>query len=190
MEYRAIKHGLIHVYTGNGKGKTTTALGMALRAIGHKKKVYFIQLLKGGAYTGEIIASKNISKLNITQFGEPCYYLKEMEAMDCRECMECFDTKKDGIHVNRGMKAARKALKSGKYDMVILDEINNALHKHYLTVKEVINLLKKKSEQTEVVLTGRHAPKEIIKIADLVTEMKEIKHPYNEGIKARAGIEY
>jgi len=206
--------GMIHVYTGDCKGKTTTSLGMALRAVGQNLKVCIIQFMKGGAYTGELIAIKNYfpkEKISIHQYGKPC--VKEhrqlklhgfndddekfpdvdfvREEIDCGPCRSCFlADEEEKLLIIDAFAHAKKALVSGEYDMVILDEINNALKKGTLPVDDVLSLLKEKHIHTEAILTGRGAPQEIIDAADLVTDMKEVKHYFNKGITARRGIEY
>jgi len=169
--------GLIQVYTGDGKGKTTAALGLALRAAGRNMKVLIVQFMKKWDY-GELHSVELIPNITLTTFGTKDFVYKgKAKEIDYEEAKRAFDF---GI----------TAIQSGDYDMVILDELNMALYYELLSIEEVIQCLKEKSEQVEVVITGRKAPEEIIKIADLVTEMKEIKHPYQKGIEARRGIEY
>lgn len=163
--------GKIIVFTGDGKGKTTAALGCALRAIGYGKKVIMIQFLKKGEY-GEIKAA--IEGLRIMQFGKREFITKAEE--------------EDKEMAKKGLKAAKEALKEKPF-ILILDEINVAMAMDVLEIKEVLEVLKERGE-SHVILTGRNAPKEIIEMADLVTEMKKIKHYYDEGIKAIEGLEY
>ncbi|MBT4823607.1 cob(I)yrinic acid a,c-diamide adenosyltransferase [Candidatus Woesearchaeota archaeon] len=210
------KFGFVHVYTGDGKGKTTAAMGLALRAIGQGFKVFIIQFLKGGAYTGEFISMKNfLPKENkeIVQFGEGCvkelkqfklqgfqkgarkenceYFDYIREDIECGNCRECFlDDEKQKKSSREAFALASDILSSEKYDLVVLDEINNAISHKYISVNEVIELIQKKAPRIELVLTGRCAPPEIIQVADLVTEMKCIKHYYENGVFARRGIEY
>lgn len=210
-----MRKGLVHVYTGNGKGKTTASLGLALRAIGQGWKVFIIQFLKGGAYTGEFIAAKNfLPNIEIIQFGRPCLKQQKQlkisgfaetnenegkkksfdfirDEIECGECRFCFlnDTiQKD--YVEEAFKKSLEVVLSGEYQLVILDEINMAIDLDLLNIELVLNLIANKPEQVELVLTGRNAPEELLDIADLVTEMKAEKHYYNSGIKARKGIEY
>jgi len=185
--------GKTHVYTGNGKGKTTAALGLALRAIGHKKRVYIIQFLKGGTYIGEYIQSKRLRNLTIKQFGKPCPYsdLMMLGEAECGNCRECFMTaEEDKTKAEEGIKHARKIIKSGEYDLVILDEVNVVVKKGLITAKTVLDLMKTKPKAVELVLTGRGAPKGVIAAADVVTEMKAIKHPEKRGTSGRMGVEY
>ncbi|KXZ39218.1 cob(I)alamin adenosyltransferase [Alkalithermobacter thermoalcaliphilus JW-YL-7 = DSM 7308] len=170
-----MEKGYIHVYTGNGKGKTTAAFGLALRAVCAGKKVYIGQFVKGMKYS-ETKAEKYLTGLKIEQLGRSCFIEREPEKED-------IDAAKSGLE------KCRKILTEGKYDIVILDEINIALFFKLITVKEVLDMLEKRAPHVEVILTGRYAPQEIIDVADLVTEMKEIKHYYNKGVIAREGIE-
>lgn len=170
--------GLVQIYTGNGKGKTTAALGLALRALGWNKKVCMIQFIKGTKKTGEIIITKkNIPHFSIHQFSNNKRIILR-------------PTKKDLTLASKTLKFAKKIIFSKKYDLIILDEINVALALKLIKLKEIIELIEQKPRNLELILTGRHAPKKIIEIADLVTEMKLIKHPFNKKIPARKGIEY
>jgi cob(I)alamin adenosyltransferase len=185
--------GLVQVYTGNGKGKTTTALGLGFRAAGHDLRVCMIQFLKGAHYLGELESARKVKKFKIFQFGAPCPWSKDMEKgiIRCGSCRYCFTIHKEDIEKARiGMDFARDATTSGDFDVVILDEINVAMSQKVVEVKEVLDLIKKKDKGVELVLTGRGAPKEIIEVADLVTEMKEIKHPMQKGVEARVGIDF
>lgn len=208
-----MKKGLIHVYTGEGKGKTTAALGLALRALGQGFKVCMIQFMKGGAYTGEYVAARNyLPNLEILQFGRPC--IKQMKQMKikgyvlgktkpeemydiiredivCGTCRYCFlndDVQRD--YIEEGFNKALEVVLEKHHDLVILDEINVAIHLGFLNVELVLNLLANKPESVELVLTGRNAPEEILEMADLVTEMKMYKHYFEKGVPARRGIEY
>ena len=170
--------GLVQVYTGDGKGKTTAALGLALRAAGHGLRTYIGQFMKGQDY-GELEAIKRLSPLiTIEQFGQPGFvHVKQA-------------TPKDVALAHAGLERVRQALHSGEYDIVVMDEINVALFFELLTVDEVLSVIEGRPPGVELVLTGRRVPKEIIAHADLVTEMREIKHPFQRGITARRGIEY
>jgi len=170
--------GLIQVYTGNGKGKSTAAFGLALRASGHGLKSIIIQFMKQGNTYGEHFAIEKIENMEIVSFGKPKFInFKNPTKEDFELVKEAFDF-------------SNKAISSGDYDIVILDEINIALHFKLLNLEDAIKMLKNKPENVEVVLTGRSAPQEIIEVADLVSEIVEIKHPYQKGICAREGIEY
>lgn len=190
--------GLIHIYTGAGKGKTTSALGMALRAVGGGLKVIMIQFLKTSNRYGELEGANRLKpNLEILQMGPECVRLvKDPDAdPECTGCMECH-VDPDNPRVT-DLEAARKALEyaeeclgANKYDLVILDEINYAVEFKLLSVEDVVSVLKNKHPAVEVVLTGRTASPEFIKLADYVTEMREIKHPWRAGMAARRGIEY
>ena len=170
--------GFMHVYTGDGKGKTTAALGLALRAAGHGLRTYIAQFMKGQDY-GELHALEHLAPhITIEQFGKPSFVHVERA------------TPEDVEMARRGLAAVREALQSGQYDLVIMDEVNVALHFRLLTVEEVLEVIGTRPPGVELVLTGRRVPEEILARADYVTEMREIKHPYQRGIKARRGIEY
>lgn len=168
--------GLIQVYTGNGKGKTTAALGLALRASGGGFRVGFIQFMKGTLDCGEHKFVKRFPAFEIIQPAKTSYW--DQPAADRL------------ADARRALELSQHALASGKYDMVILDEIMSAFHYELLALDDVISLIKSKPAQLELVLTGRGAPPEVIELADLVTEMREIKHPYERGIPARRGVEF
>jgi cob(I)alamin adenosyltransferase len=173
--------GLVIVYTGSGKGKTTAALGIALRAAGYKKKVLIIQFIKGSWETGEIHSIKRLApEIELIRIGEGFVGIID----DQKEFQE---------HVRaaeKALKIAQRAVMSKKYSVVILDEINYAVKGKLITVQGVLGLIKKKDPKLHLVLTGNFAKPEVIKKADLVTEMKEIKHPFQKGIKAQRGIDY
>ena len=169
--------GLIQVYTGDGKGKTTAALGLALRAAGRNMKVLIVQFMKKWDY-GELHSIELIPNITLKTFGTKDFVYKgKVKKVDYEEAEKAFSFGAEGMQ-------------SSDYDIVIFDELNMALYYELLDLKEVVEKLKGKPDEVEVVITGRRAPEEIIEIADLVTEMKEIKHPYQKGIKARMGIEY
>jgi len=170
-------NGYIHVYTGNGKGKTTAALGLALRAAGAGKKVYFAQFIKGKNYSEIEILQKNIFNITIKQYGLGCFIIKQPSPQDIKAAQ-------------KGLAEVSLIIKSGKYDVVVLDEANIAVYYNLFTVEKLIKTILNKKKETEVIITGRYAPDKLIEIADLVTEMKEIKHYYNEGVEARKGIEF
>jgi cob(I)alamin adenosyltransferase len=169
--------GYIHVYTGNGKGKTTAALGLALRAVGAGKKVFFAQFVKGKIYSEIDAINRYIPEVTIKQYGRGCFIMNEPTSEDIQAAKE-------------GLEEVRAVIRSEQYDVVVLDEATIALHYKLFSVEELIAVLQEKPEETEIVITGRYAPGELIRLADLVTEMKEIKHYYTKGIPARKGIEY
>ncbi len=173
------RRGLIIVNTGNGKGKTTAALGTAFRAAGQGFQIMIIQFIKGSWKYGELEAAKKFDNLTITPMGKGFIKLgaAEPEAADCRLAEETWS-------------ACEQAILSGNYDLVVCDEVNYALSYKLLPVQRVIETLQKRPSYVHVILTGRDAPPEIIELADLVTEMKEIKHPYQAGISAQRGIEF
>ena len=166
----------VQVYTGNGKGKTTAALGLAVRAAGHKFDVYMVQFMKGQINYGELETAKIIPHFEIKQFGRPDFVSKESPDPE------------DVKLARKGFEHAKKIIFSLQYDIVILDEINVAMDFHLIEKEAVITLLKERPKTVELVLTGRNCPREIVKIADYVTEMLQIKHPYTEGTLARKGI--
>lgn len=185
--------GLIHVYTGAGKGKTTTALGISTRALGHGLKVLFVQFMKGGAHIGELALAEKFKNFKIKQFGKICPYSDKMRKglIDCGNCRDCFMSyDEDIVKAKHALKYSEKAVKSGRYDIVVLDEINVAMSRKIVSMAAVLKMLRAKDKNTEVILTGRNAPKSIIARADVVTEMKEIKHPMKRGLLGRYGIEY
>jgi len=170
--------GYIQVYTGNGKGKTTAALGLAMRAAGYGFKTYFCQFLKGQDY-GELSAIQKLSPLiTIEQFGRKGF-IHVTENPD----------KEDIERARQGLGKCYLMMKSRKYRIIVLDEVNVAVHFNLFSEKDIHDFLDKKPEDMEVILTGRYAPESFIERADLVTEMKEIKHYYKKGIQARKGIE-
>jgi cob(I)alamin adenosyltransferase len=171
-----IQNGLVQVYTGNGKGKTTAALGLAMRMAGAGGKVVVIQFLKGGSPCGEHKFVEKYHPFNIVKLNKGNALKQSLEEL--RPTTE------------RTFALAMETLKNGGYDMVILDEILVAQAKGLLTPAQVLELIGQKRPEVELVLTGRGATPEIIESVDLVTEMKEIKHPSQKGIKARPGIEY
>ena len=167
---------MIQVYTGSGKGKTTAAFGQALRAVGAGLKVFIGQFVKGKNYS-ELKALKKIKNIKIEQFGRGCFIKRE-------------PNKKDIELARIGLERVRKIISIGIYDIVILDEITVALKLGLLKLGDIISLIKNTSKKTELILTGRNAHPEILKIADLVSEIKDRKHYYKKGVKARRGIEY
>jgi len=167
----------VQIYTGDGKGKTTAALGLTLRASGHGLRSYVGQFMKGRPY-GEIEALRDHPAITIEQYGDPrCIHRDEVTAEHVTQA-------------HAGLERARAALLSGQYDIVVLDEVNVALWFGVLDVEEVLALLDQKPDHVEVILTGRRAPQALIERADLVTEMRPVKHYYEQGVLAREGIEW
>jgi len=178
MRTKKFPLGLVQVYTGNGKGKTTAALGIALRAAGHRLKVLMIQFLKGGIAYGELEGAKRLAPyLKIVPMGRECFVNKK---------------KPDPVDVRwarQGWELAKRSVGSRKYSIVILDEINVAVDYGLIRLKDLTALMKGKPADVELILTGRYAHPEVVRRADLVTEMKEKKHYYRKGIESRVGIE-
>lgn len=170
--------GLVIVITGNGKGKTTSAFGQALRAVGQGYKVFILQFMKGRDYGEFVAAEKYLPRLTILRTGLDSFVMRNKPAPVDIEL------------ARQGFELAKKAVASGKYNMIILDEINVAIDFNLIPLHEVIDLIKSKPPALDLILTGRYAAKEIIKLADTVSEIKEIKHHYAAGVKDRAGIEY
>jgi cob(I)alamin adenosyltransferase len=168
--------GYVQVYTGDGKGKTTAALGLALRAAGHGLRTYIGQFMKGQPY-GELEALRGHPAITLEQYGDVrCIRREEVTPAHIAQAQ-------------RGLERARQAMLSGRYDIVVLDEVNVALWFGLLSLAEVLAFLDQRPPQVECILTGRRAPPELIERADLVTEMREVKHYYQQGVGARAGIE-
>lgn len=196
MTKPTLSKGLIQVYTGNSKGKSTAAFGLAIRAIGQGLKVYIILFMKGNSYYGELKTfQKLFPAITIKQFGRVCNNPESRHEGECRKCNHCFikkgqATPEDRETARKALAHAKEVIASAEYDIVILDELNNALYYDLLELEPVLEVLQNKSELVELVLTGRNAPPQVIELADLVTEMKVIKHPYEKGIPARRGIEY
>jgi cob(I)alamin adenosyltransferase len=168
--------GYIQIYTGNGKGKTTAALGLAIRAVGAGLKVYIAQFVKGQIYSELKSLKKFKDQLIIERFGRQCFIYKN-------------PTREDIDLAQKGFDKVQKIIKSKKYDVIILDEINIALYYKLISLEKMRELLVNKPNGIEIIITGRYAPKELIDLADLVTEMKEIKHYYTKNVSARCGIE-
>jgi len=173
----SLKKGYVHVYTGPGKGKTTAALGLGLRAAGADLKVHMIQFMKGRRYS-ELDAIEKIPNFTVSQHGRDEFVSKENpEQIDIDLAQ-------------KGFAKAQEIIKNGKYDMVILDEINVAIDYNLVPLDDLLKLIEEKPEKLELILTGRYAHPELVKIANLVTEMLEIKHPYQNGVLARKGVDY
>ena len=173
--------GLVIVYTGKGKGKTTAALGIALRAVGYDQKVCMIQFIKGSWHYGEMTSSKRLEpEFELTAVGKGFVGI-----MDDKSPLE--DHKKIA---DEALQIARDKINSQIYNIVILDEINYALKLDLINLKDVLEIIANKPHEVSIILTGNHAKDEVIEKADLVTEMKEIKHPFKSGIKAKKGIDF
>lgn len=170
---------MIYIYTGHGKGKTTAAIGQTIRALGHKKKVCLIQLFKRKEYYGEQKILRNLKNLDFFSFAPRhlfCnpHHVRTDVRNQCKKALNCLD----------------KILKSKKYNLIILDEFNIAIRDAFIKTNELLNILRAENNDADIIITGRSAPKKLVKIANLVTEFKEIKHPYKNGIKPKPGIEY
>jgi cob(I)alamin adenosyltransferase len=173
-----MKKGLIQIYTGNGKGKTTAALGLALRAVGHGMKVLMIQFMKGNIQYGEIESAKKLAPyLTIKQVGRETFISKSNP------------DPKDLQLAQEGFSIAKKAIQNKEYDIVILDEINLAVDYGLISITEILHLMDSKPKGIELILTGRNVKREILDRADLVTDMVDRKHYYDKGVGAREGIE-
>jgi cob(I)alamin adenosyltransferase len=174
-----LEKGYIQIYTGNGKGKTTAALGLIMRALGSGMNIFLCQFMKNND-TGEL----NILK----------QFEKQIDVIQCGLGKFCTNRDNPGQdHIDAaqaGFQEAKEAIDSGRYDLIVLDEINVAVYYNLISVEDLISLLKNKPEKTELILTGRYAEQKIYEYADLITEMKEIKHYYKIGVQQRKGIEY
>ena len=175
------KDGLVIVYTGNGKGKTTAALGLAMRAVGYDHKVCMLQFIKGSWHYGEMDSSKKLEpNFELIAIGKG--FVGILDDNSPREEHEKYAAE--------ALRICREKINSGNYDVVILDEVNYAINLGLIDVQEIIKLIKEKPSNLDLVLTGRDVKEEIVELADLVTEMKEIKHPFKSGIKAKKGIDF
>jgi cob(I)alamin adenosyltransferase len=173
-----MRKGCIQVYTGNGKGKTTAALGLALRAAGAGLKVFVAQFIKKKRCSEHnIIRSRLADLITVKQFGQGLILKRSATNSDMKAAQ-------------KGLAEIRKAIASNEYDVVILDEVNVAVHYHLIGLTDLIDLMEKKPESVELIITGRYADAKVIAKADLVTEMREIRHYKEKGTKARRGIEY
>ncbi|AEF17689.1 MULTISPECIES: cob(I)yrinic acid a,c-diamide adenosyltransferase [Thermoanaerobacterium] len=175
-----MKNGLIQIYTGDGKGKTTAAIGLGIRALGRDFKVYMVQFLKGRD-TGELYVLKNIDNFKVFRFQSSEKFFFQMDENEK-------NVLRDEMH--EAYKFIENVIKNEECDMLILDEIMGVIQNNIFSVEDVLKLMKEKPDTMEMILTGRNAPKELIDNADLVTEMKLVKHPFEKGISARYGIEF
>ena len=175
------KDGLVIVYTGKGKGKTTAALGMALRATGYGHKTCMIQFIKGSWHYGEMTSSKRLEpEFELTAIGKG--FVGILDDKTPREIHQKI--------ADEAVDISKEKILSEKYDIIILDEINYAVNLGLVSVEKVLELIKIKPTHLNLVLTGNHAKPEIIDVADLVTEMREIKHPFQQGMRAKKGIDF
>lgn len=169
--------GYVHLYTGDGKGKTTAAMGQAIRAAGAGKKVFIAQFAKGQAFSEARLINQLLPAITIKQFGLECFIMNS-------------PTEKDKEVARQGLNELLEIIRSDLFDLIILDEANIAIFYNLYTARELIGVLRQKPESTEIVITGRYATQELIDFSDLVTEMVEVKHYYQKGVMARKGIEY
>lgn len=168
--------GYIQVYTGNGKGKTTAALGLAIRAAGAGMRVYIAQFVKGMHYSELDALERYADRITLKQYGRDCFIDKEPDPEDIRAA-------------RKGLEEVKDVLASGDYQMLILDEANIATRYNLFSPEELVDLIRSKPESVEIVITGRNADPKVLAMADLITEMKEVKHYYSSGVEARPGIE-
>lgn len=170
--------GMVQIFTGNGKGKTSAALGAVLRASGHGLKVFIVFFMKGNYPYGEFSTLSRLPNVDVASFG-------------FRRLTDKANIKPEEIEQAKlALQAARKAMLSGNYDLVVLDEVNVAVNFKLIDLDEVVKLINDKPQKVELILTGRYADARLIEMADLATEMVKLKHPYDKGVKARKGIEY
>ena len=168
--------GFVHVYTGDGKGKTTAAFGLALRAAGAGKRVFIAQFVKSMIYSEVKTVDQFLHNITVRQYGLNCFLINTPDEND----MEA---------ARKGLEEVKQLVSSGEYDMVVLDEATIAVFYNLITSTELIETIKGRNPRTEIVVTGRYASSDLIEIADLVTDMKEVKHYYRKGIESRVGIE-
>ena len=181
MKRYRLKEGYVHLITGDGPGKTTSAIGLAIRAMGNGLKVCIVQFMKSnqtGKEYGELNFLKGSKNIMIKQFGTG-FFLKKGKY-----------SSKDRHIAAEGLKFAKKIMFSGKVDLIILDEVNVALDFGLLNIEDVLTLIKSKPKNVELILTGRNAPKELYKEVDYAVLINSLKHPYDQGVQARKGIEY
>jgi len=187
--------GNIVIFTGDGKGKTTAALGLAVIAAANKQQVLIVQFLKGGGYTGELFAASFLEPfLTIKQFGYGCPIAMELKSGEqlCNKCGVCFreNRKTSNQFAPKALAFATEVLAAGKIDLLVMDEISHAIRHQLISKQAVLDLLATKPPHCDIVLTGRNMPEELMLIADQVTVCHAIKHPMEQGIDARRGTEY
>ena len=173
--------GIIVIFTGKGKGKTSAALGIVLRSVGHGQRVAMVQFIKGEWYYGELTSSKRL---------EPEFDMVVSGRGFVGIIDDDLPLEEHQAAAKLAVDIAKKKVSSGDYDLVILDEINYALKLNLIVIEDALELLKCKARRTSVILTGNYAPTKLVELADMVTEMKEIKHPFRNGVKAMKGIDY
>lgn len=176
-----LERGLVSVFTGDGKGKTSAAIGIAVRAAGWGARVYMLGMMKGGDYAnehGEYYILKNLPNMNLIYFGERGWLRPGEANADYR------------VRAKEALLEAKEAMLSGKYDIIILDEINQATTKGLIDVPDVLDVIKARPANVELILTGRGAAPEVVQAADMVSEILAIKHPFEQGVRARKGIDY
>jgi len=170
--------GRVHVITGEGRGKTTAAFGLAMRAAGHGIKVCIVQMMKSGETTGEVLAAKRLGNIEVAQFGTGSFVLRDKVSSE------------DGEHAREALSFAKSVLEEGACSVLVLDEVNLAVSFGLISASDVLSVLKSRPEGVEVVLTGREAPREFLEYADYVSVIENKKHPFEEGLNARKGIEW
>lgn len=193
-----LNRGLVEVYTGNGKGKTTAAFGLAFRAAGWGLRVYIIQFMKLGTYGENRSSSKFPDNMKVDYAGMPYFIAWEddiplEDRKKVKNVVLCPKGKPPEDYrqkVNNAFSAMKKEVEKGSWDIVIMDEVNVAIYYNLLELEDLVSFLDSRSERVEVVLTGRKMPDEVLKRASLITEMTEIKHPYMDGVPARRGIDF
>ena len=176
IDDKAPRQGYVHVYTGNGKGKSTAALGLALRAAGAGLRVFIGQFVKGQRYSEHDALERFSDLITVRQYGRECFIRRKPDADDV-------------AHARSGIDHARQVVQSKEYDVVILDEANVAVFFHLIPAETIVDIIRTRPSEVDLIITGRYADDSVIESADLVTEMREVKHYYSEGVLARRGIE-
>lgn len=189
------KLGMVHVYTGHGKGKTSAGIGLAMRAAGHGLNVRFIQFMKQG-YTGERFIFEKFPNISFSAYGARCknWEMHEQEIQNgtfegfCRDCFKPYDEDKE--MAQKGLIEAKKACQTRKWNVLVLDELTVALHYGHVQISQILDLIKSKDVNIEMIFCGRYAPKELKDAADLVSTIQPTKHYFSKGLMARKGIEF